>query len=375
VATLAGAPAQDADMDIAISLKLRDEAGLDALLRAIYTPGSPAWRHYVSVAEFTARFGPTQADYATLLAFAAAHHLQPRHLSANRLVLDLHGRVADIENALHLKMGLYRQPAQARLFYAPDREPNPDIALPILHISGLDNAMPPMPHAVHGVVHTDSTGSGPLGNFIGSDLRAAYYGGTTRTGAGQSLALVEYAGYNPVDISNYFLQVHQTNKVPIKGVSLNGISLSCTGTCSDFEQSLDIETALSIAPGLTQLVLYVGDTDVSILNQIAVDNSSKQISSSWGWPADATTLDPIFKEYAAQGQSYFNASGDQGDHLLAGGVWPSDDQYVTGVGGTDLGFARGRVDERDGLAAQRWWPFPGPYQNAQLSGRFCQRAQ
>jgi subtilase family serine protease len=91
-----------------------------------------------------------------------------------------------------------------------------------------------------------------------------------------------------------------------------------------------------MAPGLAQLVVYVGHTDVSILNQMAIDNTSKQLSSSWGWKADPQTIDPILMEFAAQGQSFVDATGDDGYHLLRDAVWPGDDANVTGVGGTDL---------------------------------------
>ncbi len=46
-----------------------------------------------------------------------------------------------------------------------------------------------MPDAV--VTHA-TTGSGPSASFLGSDMRAAYYGGTALTGAGQNLGLFEY---------------------------------------------------------------------------------------------------------------------------------------------------------------------------------------
>jgi subtilase family serine protease len=69
---------------------------------------------------------------------------------------------------------------------------------------------------------------------------------------------------------------------------------------------------------------------------MAVDNTSKQLSCSWGWSDDEGSLDPIFKEMAVQGQSVFVATGDQGSGTAANVVWPADDPYVTAVGGTDL---------------------------------------
>ena len=335
-----GAPVATQPLELSISLPLRDEPGLRALLADLYDPVSPSFRRYLSVADFTARFGPSAADYQKLLNFAAAHDLHARQPAANRRLLDVQASVGDVERAFHIRLGLYRMRGETRTFVAPDREPTADVALPILHISGLDNEIPPQPHLVRGqsegVPQGAGTGSGPGGDFIGSDIRAAYYGGAALTGAGQSVGLFEYAGYNIDDVQKYFSQVNQPLNVPIVGVSVNGADLRCKGNCDDGEQALDIEEAISMAPGLAQLVFYVGHNDVSILNQMAVDDTSKQLSSSWGWNADAATLDPIFEEFAAQGQTFVDATGDDGYHLLRDAVWPGDDQYVTGVGGTDL---------------------------------------
>src|SRR2546429_9342597 len=63
-----------------------------------------------------------------------------------------------------------------------------------------------------------------------------------------------------------------------------------------------------------------------------------QLSSSWSWfPADPSTDDPYFQEFAAQGQNLFQASGDSGAwNPTMIYVYPADDPYVTSVGGTDL---------------------------------------
>lgn len=79
------------------------------------------------------------------------------------------------------------------------------LPFPLWHVSGLDNYSIPHPALVrkseyakaHGidpetVVPLATTGSGPSASFLGSDMRAAYYGGTTLTGAGQNLGLLEY---------------------------------------------------------------------------------------------------------------------------------------------------------------------------------------
>ena len=327
-------------LSLAISLPLRNEADLDDLLQQIYDPQSPSYRQYLSVAEFTARFGPTEPDYAAVLNFAQANGLTVIDIAANRMVLDVEGSAASIENAFHVNLGLYQHPAENRAFYAPDREPTLDLDVPLLHITGLDNFTLPQAKTIrpaqNAVAKTLGTGSGPGGLYVGSDFRAAYYGSGPLTGQGQAIALLEFGGYNIDDVQLYFSKVKKPLNVPVRGVSVNGVKVACKfpNNCYDVEQSVDIETAISMAPGLSELIVYVGHNDISIFNQMAVDNAAKQISCSWGWSDDESSLDPILKQMLAQGQSVFVATGDHGSSSPL--VWPADDPYVTGVGGTDL---------------------------------------
>src|SRR5580692_2145544 len=109
-------------ISLAISLPLRDSAGLEDLLQQIYDPQSPSYRHYLSVAEFTERFGPTQDDHDAIVHFAEANGLTVTGTRANRLAVDVEGPVEKIETALHVTMGTYQHPSENRIFYAPDRE-------------------------------------------------------------------------------------------------------------------------------------------------------------------------------------------------------------------------------------------------------------
>ena len=343
VAPLVGHLPSEQRLSLAISLPLRNETELDSLLNELYDPQSPNFHDYLSVQEFTRRFGPSESDYAAVLQFARANGLAVIDTPANRLVLDVEGPAANIEKAFNISFGLYQHPTESRTFYAPDREPSLDLDVPLLHISGLDNfALPHAKNVRASQAGTQAqigktTGSGPGGQFIGSDMRAAYYGSGALDGAGQSVGLFEFAGYEISDVQNYFKKVKQPLNVPVKGVSVNGARLTCPpASCDDSEQVLDIEMAISMAPALSQVVVYVGNKDVSIFNQMAVDNTSKQVSCSWGWSDDETSLDPIFKQMAAQGQSVFVATGDNGSSTPGDVVWPADDPYITAVGGTDL---------------------------------------
>jgi len=343
-------------MRLDVVLPLRDPAGLESFLKELYDPAGPSYRHFLTVAEFTAKFGPTQADYDAVIRFAGANGFAVVGGTRDGMDVQIEGTVANIEKAFHLNMGVYQHPTENRTFYAPDREPTTDLPFALWHVSGLDNYSIPHPMLVkrsdyakaHGIDAKDvvshaTTGSGPSASFLGSDMRAAYYGGTALTGAGQNLGLFEYLGTDLADLNTYFKNVGQTNNVPITLLSTDGTSTSCVdsragGDCDDTEQTLDMTQAIGMAPGLASLVMYIGSTDTAIISAMTTHNPlPTTIGCSWGWtPADPSTLNPYFEKMAAQGQNFFVASGDSSTWSASNEAWPADNAYIVSVGGTDL---------------------------------------
>ena len=339
-------------LQLDIVLQLRNKAGLDEFVSQVNDPTSPTYRKFLTVAQFTERFGPTQQDYDAVIAFAKAHGLAVVGGTRDGMDVQVKGTAAAIDSAFRVILQTYQDPVKDRVFYAPDREPTVDLPFQLWHISGLDNYSIPHPQFVkredyakaHGispeeVVSHATTGSGPSASFLGSDMRAAYYGGTTLTGSGQNLGLFEYEGTDLTDLNTYYTNVHQTNSVPITLLSTDGTSTSCTyPSCDDTEQTLDMTQALGMAPGLSSLVMYIGSTDTAIISAMTTHSPlPTTIGCSWGWtPADPSTLDPYFEKMSAQGQNFFAASGDSSTWSKSNEAWPADDANVVSVGGTDL---------------------------------------
>lgn len=326
---------REAILNLAIGLPLRDPAGLEAFLADVTDPASPRYQHYLNSEEFTARFGPTPADYQAAIDFAQAHGLTVVSTHPNRIILDVSGTVAQVESALHVNLMVYQHPKRGR-FFAPDREPTLDGTLTIQDISGLDNFTLPRPMNMHAVPLSQATpfytGSGPVGLFIGKDFRAAYAPGVTLTGTGQTLGLVEFDGFYASDVAANFQQAGMT-PVPTQTVLLDGFN-GAPGS-SNIEVTLDIMMAAYMAPGLSKIVVYEGTQPNDILNRMATDNTAKQLSCSWGFSPINGTTEQIFKQFIAQGQTLFVASGDNGAYT--GPIMPpSDDPNVTSVGGTSL---------------------------------------
>ncbi|MFZ0747139.1 MAG: protease pro-enzyme activation domain-containing protein [Terracidiphilus sp.] len=345
-------------LQLNLVLQLRNQAGLQSLLKQLYDPSTPSYRQFLTVPEFTAKFGPTQEDYDAVIRFAKTYGFQVVGGSRDAMDVQVKGTVAAVETAFHVNMRTYKHPAENREFYAPDSEPTVDLPFNLWHISGLDNYSIPHPLLVdrneyaqaHGieadkVVSHATTGSGPSASFLGSDMRAAYYGNGGLTGAGQNLGLLEYEGTDLADLTTYYKNVDQTNNVPITLLSTDGTSTSCVysragGDCDDTEQTLDMTQALGMAPGLNSLVMYIGSTDTAIIGAMTTHSPlPTTIGCSWGWtPADPNTLNPYFEKMAMQGQNFFAASGDYSTWKASGNssAWPADNAYVVSVGGTDL---------------------------------------
>jgi subtilase family serine protease len=343
-------------MQLDVVLPLRDRDGLHNFLADLYSSTVPNYRHYLTPAEFTQKFGPTQEQYDAVLHYAQQHGLTVVGGSRDGMEVQVRGTVAAIEAAFHVNLLTYQHPTENRVFFGPDREPTTGLPFALWHISGLDNYSIPHPMYVkksdyakaHGispdkVVTHATTGSGPSASFLGSDMRAAYYGGTALTGAGQNLGLLEFLGTDLADLTTYYKNVKQTNTVPITLFSTDGTSTSCVdsragGRCDDTEQTLDMTQAIGMAPGLASLVMYIGSTDTAMISAMTTHNPlPTSIGCSWGWtPADPSTLDPYFEKMAAQGQNFFAASGDSSTWSRRNEAWPADDANIVSVGGTDL---------------------------------------
>lgn len=385
-------------MEIAIGLPLRNREQLTNLLEDIYDPASPNFRHFLKTEEFTATFAPSAEDYQSVIDFAKSHGLTVTHTHTNRTMVHVKGSVRDIENALHVRLQTFKHPKEDRNFFAPDAEPSLDLQTPVLAISGLDSYVRPHPmiHAASkSLINTRPMGGGGgggggggyTGPFEGFDFRDAYASGVSQDGTGQTIGLFELFGYNQDDINNY----EDNNGLPrvnIQTVYIDG----ATGDTANvdyinepgylsyaLETTGDIEVSISMAPGCTVMV-YLGPTpqDVpplgvnyvqdpgttavinDVLNRMATDNIAKQLSCSYGFDINLSTVQ-IFQQFAAQGQSFFLASGDSGAFASVVDE-PADDPYLTVVGGTTLTMTTGGdwSSETTWLTPAANDPFNGP---------------
>jgi autotransporter-associated beta strand protein len=357
-------------LNLTIGLPLRNREALTNLLEQLYDPASSTYHHYLTPQQFTERFGPAEKDYRAVVNFAETSGLEVVATHDSRMLLDVRGKASDIEAAFHVTLQTYQHPTEPRIFYAPDIEPSVASNLPIQEINGISDyaILHPMGR-IEPIAKKNGTASGSSPNggyYMGKDFRNAYATGVSLKGNGQIIGLFEADGYYTSDITNYEAEAGLTN-VPLQTVLVDGFS--GTPGVNNYEVALDIELAISMAPGLSAVVVFESPNNtfdwLDVLDDMATNTQIKQFSSSWGYTGGENPnpqFDSEFEKMAMQGQSFFQASGD-GD-AWTNPIWvPADSPYITSVGGTTLTMNGSGVS----YASETVWN-SGYYSSAGLTG-------
>ncbi len=369
-----------ASVPLSISLPLRSQPALQDLLTRLYDPNDALYHKFLSQPEFAQRFGPTQADYDAVIAFATAHGMSVVQTSKTRSLVDVVGTREAVEATFGTQLNKY-QMADGRIAYANATLPRvPQFIAPkIASVVGLSTVNLYRHHHLHrlagealrpliqAVPTRALLGTGPLGGLAPADIKTAYsltsvapVNLTGLTGKGQTLGLYELDGYLPSDIQGYTTQF----KLPtanLRNVLYQGFS-GTPGTDTG-EVVLDIEMMLALAPNANIIVYEAQNATAaatSVYQKIADDNLAKSISTSFGLDeAGAQSNGAIgpetaaFQQMQAQGQSLFAAAGDNGafdDGTTLSVDDPAANPAVTGVGGTKL-----TINASQGYVSETTW--------------------
>ena len=355
--------AQPLSTNFDVALTLRNAVSLNGFLGALTTPSSPLYRHFLTPAQFAARYGASTTALTAVRSYLEGFGLHVRLITTSRTLLEMSGRTTDIARAfdtpvetIHLADGTLRaQFARAATLPA-------SIAHDVSAVAGLSSVVSPTSrlvsasvrsaHAAHATLPgtcAGATTSGASGGFT-VQQQAQLYGlsgawAAGKTGVGQTIAIYELGQYHAADTAVYF-QCYGLNP-SLTTVNVDG---GAPGGFSN-EATLDVEAAGALAPG-ANLQIYqapnVSSGPVDLYAQIANDNTASIISTSWGDceidPTGAVQAEQvIFEQMAAQGQTLIAAAGDSGSSDCTGIVSnapavddPASQPYVTGVGGLTI---------------------------------------
>ena len=324
-----------------VGLAVHDSAGLDALIRAASTPGSPQYGHYLTNAQYMATYAPTAAEVQTASGWLSGQGLDVTGVSSDNLLIHVQAPVIDVERAFGVTINDYTH--DGRTFHSNDSSPIVPAGLNVNWVSGLSNYDVFKPASTCEVNPPNKCG------YDGGDFRAAY--DVSGNGNGQTIGFTLWGEELPQsDFTGYAnatgttpITVGQTGNDGLNWIQVDG---STTESDTDNEVALDTETSHGVAPG-SHLTYWLGhDNNNSTLEDVlndAANSSISVISNSWGsqsggCPSDAN-MESALQHGAATGKTFYFSTGDSG--ASAGCQYPAVSQYVVAVGGTTLNVGGG----------------------------------
>jgi subtilase family serine protease len=392
-AAIVGSAVPTHRMRLTIGMAPRDPLGLKAFSQAVATPGSPQYGRFVTVRQFAERFGATDAALARVRGALRADGLTVLKTGADHLSILVSGPARAIERAFATHLARVRDarrrgaiidtapptlpgafgrdveavlgldglaaPRPAELTdHSPARRGRPAAAARIRPRSA-PGAPQPCPAATRVAAQLGS-GQSKVASFgYTADAIAAAYGAPALyaggdLGQGQTVAVYEQESLNPADIAAY--QACYGTHATVRIHNVDRPAQFDTGAGGDGEAALDTEQVISIAPRASIIVYAASQSDQdgngALLSAIASQDAAKVVSISYGSCEAALGRAVIeyeaklFEEMAAQGQSVFASSGDQGaescsppdgsDKSALAVADPASQPTVTGVGGTSL---------------------------------------
>jgi kumamolisin len=334
-------------LDISVGLNASDASALNVRIEQINDPNSPLYHQFLTPAQFADEFGPSQGDYEAVVNYLGANGLTVTAVYPNRLVVEAHGNVTQVEKAFGVKINDYVQNNQ--VFFANDRDPQlpPAIASVVSSVKGMENYLALHHHARLNVNPRARNSATPSG-FSPQQIATAYNFSSVysqgNTGGGQTVAIATAYGFSPTDVAKFW------NYYGIEAPKYSTVSVGGTTRYIDTETTLDLEQSGAMANGATFIIYQAAtpslSTFESVYNKIVSDNKASVVTTSWGlceqqMPSAYLKADSaIFAEAALQGQTWFAAAGDSGSNDCGTSAlavdYPSSDPNVGAVGGTTL---------------------------------------
>jgi len=377
---------------VTVWLHQHNKDAFDALVQQMYEKGSPQYHHWLTMEQYKATFAPTRKDAALVRDFLSGHNLSVSSTEKNNHYVTASGRISDVQDAFNVQINRFNvkgrihqaptsEPSvagQASAVVAAVQVSDLTYSSNAAAAKDLDTGVP-----FRGVQLTPGVnpnglffsancfrspetktfttgGGGPVAVYFGNryganitsappnlpscgydaaelqtayGLKKAYSSGWN--GAGQTIVIVDAFGSNTiVDDANTFSALNKLPALTSANFQIftpNG-PVNCGTACVDgnwqFETTLDVEWAHSIAPGANIALVLTADnslTNLDIGNLFAVENLlGNVLSNSFGipeialvdlFPSELVVENGISEIAAALGISQNISSGDDGDFL------------------------------------------------------------
>jgi subtilase family serine protease len=126
-------------IEVSIWLQPHNRSALDGLASELYTPSSPNYRHWLTISEIAAQFGPTAAEAKTVEEFFTSNNLKVVRVGPNNFYVRAKGTIGDVEKAFQVQINYYQVGNQTLWANASDPYVTGAAAPLALAVSGLDS--------------------------------------------------------------------------------------------------------------------------------------------------------------------------------------------------------------------------------------------
>jgi len=393
----------DDNAAVAGRVYLTPRGGLAAVAKqavAVSTKGSSQYRHFLTPAQYFAKFGTTSATVAQVSNWLTSSGLKVTRVEAHNRYVVVRGSVRAAEKAFGTTINRYTHNGQTVQAPAGVLTAPKSVASSVLAVSGIDstkfamrpqtrkpappsdgfrNARPCSTYYGQKLATTVPQFNGhtlpyaPCG-YKGSQFRSAYEGNTSLDGTGVTVAITDaYASPTIAsDAATYaanngdaaYKPGQYSESLPHQFTRVNDGSHQCGASGWYGEETLDVEAVHAMAQG-ANIRFYAAascyDTDfLDAFARVNDEDNASIVTNSWGEPEQAVKTSLIapyeaaFLQGAAEGITYMFSSGDSGDEVANTGVLqtdsPTNDPYVTAVGGTATA-----IDSSGALAWETGW--------------------
>jgi len=359
-------------------LKLPDAAGAQSLVQSVSSPGSASYRHYLTAAQWEAKFSPTASEVSTARQWLVSEGFKVGATAKDRITIAASGTAAQVESAFGTGLENYKLNGQTVRLATSEMSVPTALAGSVVGALGVNQNLavtgaasdsaartvasrpsatpsqdPPAPAAFitappcgsyYGAASTTpspafghgypATVPDTVCGYKPAQFRSAYSVGSATTGKGVTVAIIDAYDSATIaaDATQYFNQNDKSD--PFANADFSQIDQTpfddqaeCGASGWLTEQAIDVEAVHSTAPNAH--IVYVGaqdctDTGLFGAEQTVIDNGlANVVSNSWGDTggdllsdiATRTAFDDVFMLADSTGMTIQFSTGDDGDNF------------------------------------------------------------
>lgn len=373
---VSGSMALSQPVHVTMSLKLRNQAGLNAFMEKVANPATPASQRTMSQAQMAANYLPTAAQVQSVVNFLKGAGFTNIHTSSNNLLVSADGTAAVAQAAFKTNMvNVHTHDGRNAFGNSSAIQVPTSLQGTVQAVLGLQNV-----HIAHVMgkqqpVQTQAAGGVTSTSHYPVEFQYLYDAVDLPAATDMNVGIITVGDMTQTQtdfasfLSTFGDYVEGNNTLAVECVpDTVGGSDPGDGNCSSWgdqgtvEWDLDSQDIAGMSGGVNSITFYAaqdfsGTGLIAAINQAVTENTASVIDMSiggcerysdinQGGDGSAQTADAIFETAAAtNGQTFSISTGDDGSDECGDGKtnsasWPASSPWVIAAGGTTLNTNR-----------------------------------